>query len=69
MSVARRSRGQIKECAFVVPVILQRPTAIFEGLRMDEDEDTRGVGWRCYCGVPAVAYRADGSEQRPWPRV
>jgi hypothetical protein len=66
-SVARRSLGQAKECGYIVPAVLQKPTAVFEGLRLDEDEDHRGVGWRCYCGVPAVAYRADGTERPPWP--
>lgn len=63
MAIGRRSLGHASECAYIVPAILQKPTAIFEGLQNDEDEDKRGVGWRCYCGTPAVAYRADGSEQ------
>lgn len=66
-TVARRSLGQAKECGYIVPATLQKPTAIFEGLRTDEDEDRRGVGWRCYCGVPAKAYRTDGSERDAWP--
>ena len=59
--------GQTKECAFIVPYILQTPTAIFEGIRQEEDEDQRGVGWRCYCGVPTCAYRADGTEVNAYP--
>jgi hypothetical protein len=47
-AVARRSLGHAKECGYIVPMILQKPTAVFEGLRRDEDEDPRGVGWRCY---------------------
>lgn len=66
MAVARRSIGHAKECGYIVPAILQRPTAIFEGLKSDEDEDRRGVGWRCYCGSPSTAYRTDGSETSPW---
>jgi len=65
-AVGRRSMGQAKECAFTVPYILQHPTSIFEGLRRDEDEDSRGTGWRCYCGIPEHSYRADGSEGRPY---
>lgn len=65
-AVGRRSMGHAKECAYAVPAILQHPTAIFEGLRADEDEDRRGTGWRCYCGVPPAAYRADGSERPPY---
>jgi hypothetical protein len=66
-AVARRSIGQAKECGHLVPMILQKPTAIFEGLRRDEDEDRRGFGWRCYCGLPERAYRVDGTERPPYP--
>lgn len=48
-------------------MILQKPTAVFEGLRRDEDEDRRGYGWRCYCGVPDHSYRVDGTEGPPYP--
>jgi hypothetical protein len=65
--VGRRSIGQAKECGFIVPAVLEQPTAIFEGLRRDEDEDPRGVGWRCYCGIPHHSYRPDGSQGRPYP--
>ena len=39
----------LKETAFLVPEVLQRPTAIFEGLRreVDEDHGVGGSGWRC----------------------
>ena len=65
-SVAKRSMGQVKECGFIIPYILQHPAAIFEGLRRDEDEDSRGVGWLCYCGIPEHAYTQDGIEIRPY---
>lgn len=65
--VGRRSMGHAKECGYIVPAILQEPTAVFEGLRQDEDEDPRGVGWRCYCGIPEHCYRADGSKGKPYP--
>ena len=65
-TVARRGLGHAKECGLIVPEILQKPTAIFEGLRRDEDEDRWGYGWRCYCGVPQHSYRADGTEARPY---
>ena len=54
-AVGRRSMGHAKECGYIVPAILQKPTAIFEGLRRDEDDDSKGVGWRCYCGIPENA--------------
>jgi hypothetical protein len=66
-AVGRRSVGHAKECAFIVPAILQSPSAVFEGLRWDEDEDRTGVGWRCYCGIPGHAYLRDGSAVRPYP--
>ena len=67
LAVASRSMGHAKDCGVLVPAALQKPTAIFEGLRWDDDEDPRGVGWRCYSAVPTVAHRADGSERPPWP--
>ncbi len=66
MAVALRSMGHASEASFIVPHILQKPTAIFEGLRQDEDEDKRGVGWRCYCGVPPHSYRTDGTAGPPY---
>lgn len=66
-AVGRRSVGHAKECAYIVPAVLQHPTGIFEGLRWDEDEDRKGVGWRCYCGVPQHAYLRDGTAIRPYP--
>lgn len=66
-SVGRRSLGHAKECGYVVPAILQAPTAVFEGLTQDVDEDRRGYGWRCYVGIPHRAYGIDGSERAPYP--
>jgi len=66
-AVGRRSMGHAKECGIILPMILQKPTAIFEGLRRDEDEDRWGYGWRCYCGIPEQSFRPDGSSARPYP--
>jgi hypothetical protein len=65
-AVARRGMGHAKECGFIVPQILQKPTAVFEGLRRDEDEDRWGYGWRCYCGVPDQSFRPDGTSRPPY---
>ncbi len=65
-AVGRRSLGHAKECGYIVPAILQHPTAIFEGLRWDEDESRQGAGWRCYCGIPEHAYLQDGTAVRPF---
>ena len=48
------------------PAVLQHPAAVFEGLRWDEDEDRKGVGWRCYCGIPGHAYLRDGTAIQPY---
>jgi hypothetical protein len=66
-AVGRCSMGHAKECGIILPTILQKPTAIFEGLRSDEDEDRWGYGWRCYCGIPEQSFRPDGSSARPYP--
>jgi hypothetical protein len=47
-------------------MILQKPTAIFEGLTQEQGEDSRGYGWRCYCGVPEKSYHSDGTTGRPY---
>jgi hypothetical protein len=65
-AVASRSMGHAQECGVIVPMILLRPTAIFEGLRRDEDEDRWGYGWRCYCGVPERRFRPDGTSAPPY---
>ena len=57
----------IHETAKLVPLALQKPTAIFEGLTTDEDEERgRGAGWRCYVTKPTIAFRATGV-QHPAP--
>jgi len=66
-AVARRSLGHAKECGLLVPHALQHPTAIFEGLRKDEDEDRRVPGWYCYCSTPPYSFNEDGEEQPPYP--
>src|SRR4051812_39976547 len=65
-SVGRRSIGHAKECGYIMPAILRKPSAVFEGLRRDEDEDRRGYGWRCYCGVPEQSFRVDGTSAPPY---
>jgi hypothetical protein len=66
-TVGKRSMGHAKECGIIVPMILKNPTAIFEGLTKEEDEDRRGYGWRCYCGIPDESYHTDGTAGRPYP--
>lgn len=66
-AVAKRGMGHAKEAGLIVPFVLQHPTAIFEGLRRDDDEDRFGYGWRCYCAVPPWSFRTDGREANPYP--
>lgn len=66
LAVSKRGVGHVKECAHIVPDILQNPAAVFEGLRREEDEDRWGAGWRCYCGIPECSYSQDGTEGRPY---
>ena len=65
-SVALRGMGHAKECGFLVPEVLQRPAAVFEGLRRDDDEDRYGYGWRCYSAVPTRSFSPDGRDQAPY---
>ena len=64
-AVGKRSKGQIKEAAYLVPQALQCRGPVFEGLCTEEDEDKRGVGWRCYCSLPSKSYSPDGDECPP----
>lgn len=50
-----------------MPECLDRPRAIFEGLRRDSDDaDGDSDGWLCYSFVPDRAYNGDGSVRRPY---
>jgi hypothetical protein len=66
IAIAARSKGQILEASELIPAILQKPAAIFEGLCQDVDEDNRGVGWRCYAGIPSHSYTIDGQKRPTW---
>ena len=65
-AVGSRGPAHALEAAYIVPAVLSGPTAIFEGLRWDEDEDRWGYGSRCYCGRPDRSYARDGSEGPPY---
>jgi hypothetical protein len=64
--LSSRSKGQILEAGEIVPAVLKSPKAIFEGFCTEGDEDTRGVGWRCYVGLPDRSYTVDGQRRPPW---
>ena len=65
--VARRGRWAILEMRNTVEQVLQRPTAIFEGIRHEPDDDGRSDGWLCYCGRPAVRHWPNNPDNRPGP--
>jgi hypothetical protein len=65
-AVARRGMGQTKECGLIVPWILKNPTAIFEGVRRDDDDDDWGDGWLCYCGIPEQSFDVAGTPGPPY---
>lgn len=64
-NIKKKGIGEVKCAGFTVPYILQHPTQIFEGLCLEVDEDARGYGWRCYCGIPKCDYSVDGKELDP----
>src|ERR1044072_8058767 len=59
--------SQAKECGLLVPYTLQHPTAVFEGLRKDEEEDRRAPGCYCYCSKPPWSFNDNGEEQPALP--
>lgn len=60
-SLPRLGLGRVKEAAYVLPAVLARPTAIFEGLTQESDESRRGVGWLCFVGCPSQSFKNDGT--------
>src|SRR5690349_20723974 len=67
LTIAKWGPWAVKETAEVVPYVLQHPLAVFQGLRLDEDEPLQGTGWRCYCGKPIKRFQKDGSEANADP--
>src|SRR3989304_6542235 len=61
------SKGRILETAYLVPEILKKPKAIFQGVRLEEDEKgTESPGWLAYSGIPSRAFTHDGKEIAPY---
>jgi hypothetical protein len=58
--VAKRGAYAILEAKHTVAEVLLKPSAVFEGIRCDGDEDrdpqSNCEGWRCYCGKPKLGY-------------
>ncbi len=49
---------RLRELEVSVSEVLERPDAIFEGLRKEEDEGKGpdGAGWWCYAGIPSTRF-------------
>ncbi|MFC1634135.1 hypothetical protein ACFL5Z_04785 [Planctomycetota bacterium] len=66
MALKKRTKGQILEAGELLPYVIQKPRAIFEGLCRNADEPKmRGYGWLCYSGRPPHAYTEDGKKIPP----
>lgn len=58
-AIAKRGMGPAKEMAFILPMILRKPKAIFQGVREDGESE-----WLCYSGIPSCSYRGPSGDQR-----
>ncbi len=68
VAAGKRSMGQALECAELVPLVLQKPTHVWRGLRWDDDEiHSNSPGWLSYCKIPPHSYSEDGVKERPRP--
>ncbi len=65
-----RYRGMelASELAFLVPEVLENPTAIFMGIRWDADENIAAdvPSWLCYVGLPSCSFNASGKQLDPY---
>ncbi|MGL4941966.1 MAG: hypothetical protein ACRC46_02105 [Thermoguttaceae bacterium] len=54
----------------LVRSVLDSPTAIFQGIRFEDDErhTCDRPGWLCYCGLPTKDYTSSGAEINPPPK-
>lgn len=66
-ATAKRGQGAVLEMANCVKHVLNKPLAIFEGIRWDADEDNFSDcdSWLCYCGVPPHLYYPNETRPRP----
>jgi hypothetical protein len=61
----RKGAGKVKEAGFVVREVLEKPIAVFRGLKRDTDEPRLGAGWLCYVGRPGCCFEDDGRSVPP----
>ncbi len=69
-NLAKRERKADILRTALVDNALTYPTAIFRGIRFEEDEQhsCSSPGWLCYCGYPPIDFRFSGEETAPPPR-
>ena len=65
--LCRQGLHRQKEIAYTLEWALKNPTAIFEGVRRDEDEDpTSDVqSWLCYVAKPETRFRFGDAKPEP----
>src|SRR4051794_18330613 len=67
--VAGRGKGAVWEMAYTVTEVLQKPRAIHEGIRWDEDEDRSKDdnvdSWLCYSNRPVHYYDPETGQKCP----
>lgn len=51
----------------LLPQVLESPSAVFEGLRWDDDQSPSGDGWLCYVGTPKTDFVPE--DKRPDARA
>ena len=63
----RDSLGDKMTLAYIVPEALKKPTALYQGLRFEEDErhSCSSPGWLCYCYYPEFKYNLAGQKVKP----
>ena len=61
--LAQSGAWRVEEATQTVGEVLNRPLAIFAGIRQEDDENKgpNGVGWWCYAGVPSTRFLQGGS--------
>lgn len=57
--IMKRGLGHQRELAHLVPEILKKPAAIFQGVR-DGEKD-----WLCYSGIPSKSFLEPGGQELP----
>ena len=61
--LAQSGAWRVEEATQTVGEVLNRPLAIFAGIRQEDDENKgpNGVGWWCYAGVSSTRFLQGGS--------